>query len=252
MEEVIQIDGLNFKYSEKFILKELDLAVEKGDFVALIGNNGSGKSTLLKILVRELIPDRGKIKLFGTLIEHFDKWVKIGYIAQTVREFNKSFPATVREIIGANLYNKMGFIKLLRPEQEDKIEEVLEWVGMLKFKNTSIGSLSGGQQQRVLLARALITDPELILLDEPLTGLDARVQEEFYHLINRLNQDLGISIVMVSHDIHLVSNQANKIACLDGGRLFLHSADEFDFNSYFKSINGESKLIPEYRRRVVY
>lgn len=250
MREVIRVRKLSFNYNGARVLEGVNLDVNQGDFVALIGPNGSGKTTLMKLLVGQLTPSSGEISLFGTPVGRFKEWPRIGYISQVAREFNKSFPATVREVVGANLYHQMGFFKILKSEHEARIDQVLKWVDMLKFKDNTIGSLSGGQQQRILLARTLVTDPELILLDEPLVGVDARAEDEFFQLINKLNHE-GITIMMVSHDIHVVSNQANKIVCLADRKLYYHNAEEFDFNYYLEEIKGKNRLVPEHRHRVV-
>ncbi len=251
MEQILKIDQVSFQYNGNSILEDVNLKVKKGDFAALIGPNGSGKSTLMRLIIGQLLPNSGKITLFGTPIERFKEWPKIGYMSQTAREFNKSFPATVREVIGANLYHQLGFFKFLKSEHEQKINQVLKWVGMLKVKEKIVGNLSGGQQQRILLGRTLVTDPELILLDEPLVGVDTRAQEEFFILLNKLNKELGISILMVSHDIHVISSKANKIICFSDRKLYTHKAEEFNFDIYYKNIIRKNRLVPNHENQVV-
>ncbi|AGB41571.1 ATPase component of Mn/Zn ABC-type transporter [Halobacteroides halobius DSM 5150] len=234
MKEIIEINNLCFAYKEDTILNKINLKINQGDFAAFIGPNGSGKSTLLKLITGSLKPMQGQIKLFNTPVEEFNDWAKVGYVSQKVRSFNDSFPATVREIIGASLYRKMGFFKLLTNKLENEIDRVLDLVGMLDYKARQIGNLSGGQQQRIFIARILINQPEIILLDEPLVGLDIKAQEEFYRLLNNLSQELDITIVMISHDIHVISNQADKIVCFKKGQVFTHQAENFNYNDYFR------------------
>ncbi|WP_459841622.1 metal ABC transporter ATP-binding protein [Halanaerocella petrolearia] len=248
MDRIVEINDLSCGYDDKPILQGVDLIVEEGDFVALLGPNGSGKSTLLKSIIGDLKPQVGEIKLFGQSITDFDNWEKVGYVSQQVRSFNNSFPATVKEVVGASLYREMGFFKLLTNNLETRIDQALKQVDMLEYKTRQIGNLSGGQQQRVFIARTLITNPEIILLDEPLVGVDAKVQDDFYQLIEHLNQKLGITIIMISHDIHVISSQANKIVCFGDGQLFIHQADEFDYEDYITELKTENRvLIPEHK-----
>ncbi|MFW6264881.1 MAG: metal ABC transporter ATP-binding protein [Bacillota bacterium] len=246
MKKIVDVKDVSFKYEEQFVLKHINLEVKKGDFLALLGPNGSGKTTLMKLLIGELKASSGYIKIMGNDINNFSDWSKLGYISQQVKEFNHSFPATVREVIAANLYTKMGFLKLMNRSLRQKIDEILKMLDMYKFRNRQIGKLSGGQQQRVFIARTLVTDPELIFLDEPLVGVDDRNQKEFMRIINKLNREFGISIIMISHDIHIVSSEANKIACFTDDGLYIHSADEFTYDDYTREINNGSVFLPEH------
>ncbi len=243
MSEIIEVNNLFFSYKEQRVLKDISLKIDKGDFLAFVGPNGSGKSTLMKLIVGDIIPDAGEIKLFGHVLESFKDWSRIGYMSQNVRDFNQSFPATVKEVISANLYHQMGFIKILNKKLESKIDEALNKVNMLPYKNRKIGKLSGGQQQRIFIARTLVTDPEVIFLDEPMVGIDASSQDEFIKLINRLNKEHDITIIMVSHDIHVISSQANKLACFADNTIHVHEHFEFDGDSDFDS-NLYNRIIP--------
>ncbi|MCK8826500.1 metal ABC transporter ATP-binding protein [Natroniella acetigena] len=251
-EKVVEINNLSFKYNNKLILDDINLEVNKGDFVAFIGPNGSGKSTLLKLLVGVLSFKMGEIKLLDQPISKFNNWTKVGYISQKARDFNSSFPATVKEVVGANLYSKMGIFKFLTNKLSKKVEQALELVNMLEYKNRTIGELSGGQQQRVFIARTLVNDPEIILLDEPLVGVDAQAQDDFYQLIGRLNRKLEITIIMISHDINMISSQADKIVCFSDQKLYLHQTEEFDYLAYLNQIKtSNSILVPEHNHQVV-
>lgn len=242
MTNMVEVRNLSFSYNGNTVLKDISLDITKGDFIAFVGPNGSGKSTLIKLMIGELDSDSGKISLLGKDITEFRAWSKIGYMSQQVRVFNHSFPATVEEIIAANLYQEMGFLKILNRRLKEKIENILELVGLENYKNRQIGNLSGGQQQRVFIARTLVTEPELIFLDEPMVGIDAASQDEFVNLINRLNKTLKISIVLVSHDIHVISKQANKIACFSNHNVFLHNTEDFDS----EMLCGQKRIIPEH------
>jgi len=252
MKEIIEVKNLSFNYEDDYVLKDINLTINKGDFIAFIGPNGSGKSTLLKLLIGNLKATSGEVKLFGKTVKNFKEWEKIGYVSQKVRDFNSSFPATVKEIIGAALYQEMGFFKILTRKLEQRIDEVLELVDMSNYKYRKIGELSGGQQQRIFIARTLITNPEIIFLDEPLVGVDAKSQDEFYKLLTKLNRELGITIVMISHDIYVISDQANKIVCFGDSSIFMHKAEQFDYINYLNQIKGDNKsLIPKHEHQGV-
>lgn len=247
MTEMVRVRNLSFSYDGHPVLKNVNLDIEKEDFVAFVGPNGSGKSTLMKLMIGELVPDSGELRILGTEISEFREWSRIAYMSQQVRSFNYSFPATVKEIIAANLYQEMGFFKVLNKKLEEKVESILELVGLEDYKNKQIGSLSGGQQQRVFIARTLVNDPELIFLDEPMVGIDAAFQDDFIDLINRLNKDLGKCIVMVSHDIHVISKQANKIACFSNQNVFLHDSADFEIDEIYGEIGCQKRIIPEHQ-----
>jgi len=240
---IIKVRDLRFSYGKNTVLNHINIDINKGDYIGIVGPNGSAKSTLLKLMLGILKPDKGTIEMFGQNIKHFDQWRKIGYLSQQVREFNNRFPATVEEIVGANLYSQMGFLKTLNKEHKRKIEEVLTIVEMEGYKKRLIGNLSGGQQQRVFIARVLISRPEIILMDEPLVGVDISSQEKFYELIGRLNKDLGITLVMVSHDIGIISNKVSKVACLGEKGLYLHNSGDFNENTCVQEVFGGSMNI---------
>lgn len=242
MDKIIQVEDLYFSYEQQWVLQEVNLEIERGEFAAFIGPNGSGKSTLFKLILGFLKPQRGRITIFDQPAEKFSARGRVGYISQNVRDFNHSFPATAGEIVGANLYQEMGFVKLLNSALKGRINRALQLVDMEDFKNEPIGKLSGGQKQRVFIARTLVTEPELILLDEPLVGLDQEAQKDFFQVINQLHRELGITIIMISHDLHVISNQVSRIVCFQRGRIYPHCASEFDYNAYLQQVQKEERL----------
>lgn len=245
MGRVVEVKNLSFKYKEELVLNKISLSVDKGDFLAFVGPNGSGKSTVMKLIIGDLKPDSGEVLLFGKNISAFKDWSRIAYMSQGVRGFNQSFPATVKEVVAANLYNEMGFLKILNRKLEKKVYTVLEMVDMYEYRNRKIGNLSGGQQQRVFIARTLVTEPELILLDEPMVGIDKASQDEFLKLINRLNRTANITVIMISHDIHMISGQVNKIVSFSNQSIFQHNTNKFDYNLYLENINNKM-ILTEY------
>ncbi len=244
---VVEMKNVSFSYEKKRVVKDVTFSLEEGDFAAFIGPNGSGKSTVIKLLLAQLIPDSGSIKILGENAASRQKWTDIGYISQEVREFNQSFPATVREIVGSNLYSDMGFFHFLNGKLNQKIRSALKLVEMQDLIDRRIGNLSGGQQQRVFIARMMVNDPKIILLDEPLSGVDIRTQDEFYHIIGDINRRLNKTVVMVSHDVNVIGRQANYVICFEEGRAHVHEADEFDYDDYMQGLRDSNlRLVPEH------
>lgn len=232
MEKVIEVNNLSFGYGERLIFENMRFSVQKGDFIGIIGPNGSGKSTLITLLLNRIKPIKGEIKVLGQNIERFNQWDRIGYVAQKANSFNTSFPATVEEVVSANLFSKVGLFKRIKKQHRELTYDALKTVGMEDYKDRLMGNLSGGQQQRVFIARALVSDPELIFLDEPTVGIDSEAEGALYCLLGRLNHERGMTIIMVSHDIGAVTVHANKIACMGNKGLVVNeNTKEFAKNS---------------------
>ncbi len=240
MEKVVSIRNLTFGYDKKFILDDINLDIFKGDYLGIVGPNGSSKSTLIKLLLGLLKPDKGRIQLFGKDIENFHDWGKIGYVAQKATSFNTSFPATVEEVIAVNLYPKIGLFKTIKKSHLKRVNEVLEIVGMKEYKDRLIGNLSGGQQQKVFIARTLVSEPQVIFLDEPTVGIDLDSQIEFYDLLEKLNKEFNITIVMISHDIGVITEKVSRVACMGDSKLVVHnSCCNVPFNEVLSQFYGD-------------
>lgn len=216
-EKVVSVRNISFNYDKKYILKDINFDIYCGEYVGIVGENGSGKSTLLNLILGNLSPNKGEICLYEN---------RIGYISQQVRNFNKKFPATVEEVIAANLYCEMGIFKILSNKHKEKIREVLKIVNMEEFKNRLIGNLSGGQQQRAFLARLLVNNPKIIFMDEPIVGLDDESIKKFYELMDKLNKEFKITIVTVTHDIETVERKADKIFILKDANMTIRNLRE--------------------------
>ena len=212
---LIDIRDVSFRYENRVVLEHISLQVRAGEFWALIGPNGSGKSTLLKLILGLLPPQQGDIRLFGEPVKTFRQREKIGYVSQKSNSFNSGFPATVLEVVKSGLTRKKGLFRSFTKSDEKKAFDALETVRMSEFAHESIGQLSGGQQQRVFIARALIGEPELLIMDEPTVGIDEQNVRQFYSILQHLNEDYGIAIVLVTHEIDLVTNLATHVACLN-------------------------------------
>ncbi|KGK97818.1 ABC transporter [Methanococcoides methylutens] len=220
MAEVISLKNVWVKYDKLTVLEDVNLTVEEGDFLGIIGPNGGGKSTLLKVILGLIKPQKGEVKVLGKNPKKAHQL--IGYVPQ-YGPSNIDFPISVWEVV---LMGRMGTKRLFQHYNDEDLkatQKALEIVDMLEFRDRQIGELSGGQRQRVFIARSLVSDPKVLLLDEPATGIDTRMQKEFYELLEKLKSE--VTIIMVSHDLSAVSVLVDKIACLNG-KLHYHGSKE--------------------------
>ncbi|WP_349407844.1 metal ABC transporter ATP-binding protein [Pseudalkalibacillus sp. SCS-8] len=224
---VVSINNVSFQYQNRAVLEKINLEVPEGSFLALLGPNGSGKSTLIKLILGLLPPQQGEIKLFGESMKKFRSWHKIGYVSQKANSFNSGFPATVFEVVSMGLFGKIGMFRFLSKSDKRRVSEAIRTVGLEEYASRNIGELSGGQQQRAFIARALVSDPQLMILDEPTVGVDASSVDDFYKLLKKLNQENGITLILVTHDMGPVTNLVTHVACLNK-RLHFHG----DTNEY--------------------
>ena len=206
---IIEAQNLNFSYKDVYLIKNSNFCIEDGDFVCIVGENGRGKSTLLKLLLNILKPTSGTISINGGKISKDNS--PISYVSQKATHFNYDFPATVEEVVYLGLYK----MKLNKKERIILVDEALKKINMIEYKKSMVGNLSGGQQQRVFIAKALVSNPKIIFLDEPTTGIDRSNKENICCLLAELNKKFGITIVMVTHDYHLIKEHTNKIITIN-------------------------------------
>jgi zinc transport system ATP-binding protein len=211
----IELSDVSVRLGERIVLESIDLKVQRGSFWGIIGPNGAGKSTLVKAILGLLPLERGSVHLLGKDIhKHPRMRTRIGYVPQHT-SIDLYFPLTVLDVVLSGTYGKLGLFK--RPGQAERKAALaaLERVEMAEFQDRRIGQLSGGQFQRVLIARALSADPEVLILDEPTAALDLDAAESFYEWLNRLQNDLKNTIMLISHDIGVVSQYVDSVACLN-------------------------------------
>lgn len=220
LEEVVKLKDVWVYYDQVPALEGVSLSIEQNDFLGIIGPNGGGKTTLLKAILGLIMPSRGKVSVLGKPPQRSRN--NIGYVPQH-NLFDRDFPISVWDVVLMGRYGKAGLARRYSEEDRRTALEVLRTVGMLDYKNRQIGKLSGGEQQRVFIARALVSEPRLLLLDEPTASVDPAMQTEFYKLLEKLKQRMAI--VLVSHDISAVSIYVDKIACLNR-QLFYHGSKE--------------------------
>lgn len=224
---IIEISDVSFSYGADEVLKNISLEIHRGDYLGLIGPNGAGKTTLLKIMLGLLSPASGSVSLFGVELKRFNAWSKIGYVPQNVANVDPNFPCSVEEVVLMGLYAKRGLFHFVTKGDRVRVKEALLSVDMLAYKDRLIGALSGGEQQRVFIARALVTDPEVIFLDEPTTGVDVKSKEEFYALLRDLNSKKDLTLVLISHDVATVLRDAMHIAYVNRTVAYRGSPEEF-------------------------
>lgn len=215
----ITVKDLQVGYEGKAVAEPISFQVEKKDYLCIVGENGSGKSTLVKTLLHLTEPISGQI-LFGDGL----KQNEVGYLPQQTL-VQKDFPASVREIVLSGLQGRHGLYPFYTKEDKKQAKENMERMGISELANRCYRDLSGGQQQRVLLARALCATRKLLLLDEPVAGLDPKVTQEMYQLVKQLNEE-GIAILMISHDIQAAAKYATHILHI-GKRIFFGTKEEY-------------------------
>ncbi len=209
---MINIKNMSFSYVKgSELLKNINLEIPKGVYLSIIGENGSCKSTLIKLILNLLKPDSGVIELSCS---------RISYVPQRLDNFNADFPLTVKELLKAHV----GSLKL---KDSKAVDNALKEVGMLEFKNKLIGNLSGGQQQKIFIARALIGNPELIILDEPSTGIDEKSQNEIYPILKKLNTECKKTIISVEHNTKVVLKYSTHILKVENGNMTLFTKDDY-------------------------
>ena len=214
---LLELQAVNIGYQTNIVLRHIELTIYRNDFLALLGHNGSGKTSLLKIILGLRTPLSGEIRYFGNPRR------MIGYLPQ-ISVFDRKFPIVAFDVVLSGLIDKKRIGRSFSLADKHRAEEVLEQMGIAHLKNKPIGELSGGQMQRAFLGRALISSPELLLLDEPGNFVDSNFESDFYDILLQLNKHMAI--ILVSHDLGVISPYVKNIACLEAGTLHYHSSNE--------------------------
>jgi zinc transport system ATP-binding protein len=232
--KAVEIERLSYAYSGTLVLDNISFSISEGDLLGIIGPNGAGKTTLFSCMLGILNDYKGTIKMYDEDIKKNNKIHKIiGYVPQR-RTIEQNFPATVEEIVS------LGFTA--NKVSTEKISVALETVGILAQKDKRIGELSGGQQQRVLIAKAIVGNPKLLILDEPATGIDIETQNKFYSLLKKLNHENKITMIWASHDLDAVNRLANNVACINRSVFFHGETHEFFENPELLNAYSESSM----------
>jgi len=216
----VELRGVTFAYGRgRPVLEDVDLAVHPGEFVAIAGPNGGGKTTLVRLALGLERPARGQALLFGEPAHRFSRREGLGYLAQRA-QLGLDAPATVREVVAAGRLRRSGLLGPLRGEDRARVEEAIERVGLTGVADRPVARLSGGQQQRAFIAKALAGEPELLVLDEPTAGVDTASQEALAGLLDRLRQDLAVTVLYVSHEFGAVEHYVERLVLIRGGVVF--------------------------------
>lgn len=218
--KIIKLKDLSFDYGDGWVFHKLNIEIDEGDFVAVIGANGAGKSTLMKMLAHLVPPTMGTIEYYGQDIKDFNRWNLIGYVPQNPGKSGLDFPVSVEEVVTMGLLQPQSILHRTTEEDRQRIDKVLDFFELTDLRKRRMGELSGGQQQRVFLARAMVKNPKILLLDEPSTAMDSKTKIALYDYLQRLNKEKGVTVVMVSHDLELASHSAKSALCLDHGVCF--------------------------------
>lgn len=224
---IVELKDVSVKYPDGVVaLDGINIDINPKDLIALIGPNGAGKSTLLKIILGLLKPTSGSVKLFGS--PDLTKNLKyVGYVPQSAQARDPNLPFSVYETVMLGRTPVAGLFHGIKENDKIKVNETLKMFGIYELKNRKIGQLSGGQSQRVFLAKAMIAEPKLLLLDEPTSGVDTTSKKEFYNILERLNKERGISVVLSSHDIGVITKVATRVLCINRSQFFCGENEDF-------------------------
>ncbi|MDO5725431.1 MAG: ATP-binding cassette domain-containing protein [Tissierellia bacterium] len=222
MREIISIKNLNFSYGNNSIFEASNLSINEGDFAVILGENGTGKSTLIKLILGELKASSGTIDFN---ISH--DLTNISYVPQLSAASMQSFPITAYEIVSLNLYSELKGLKIISKEQKKRIDEALRLTGMISKKDYLYSNLSGGERQRIMLAKAIVSNPKILLLDEPTVGIDELAREKILKILNHFNKDHNVTIIMITHEVSEVLPYVNALYEVKDKKIRKRSKDEY-------------------------
>ncbi len=207
----LELRHLFYTVNTQNILNDVSMTIRRGEYCAVIGPNGGGKTTLIRLLLGLIKPDKGEIQLFGIPINRFHAWHKIGYVPQRVTQIDTAFPATVEEVVQMGRTAKRKLFLLYNKDDRIAVDEAMEKMDVSTLRHSLVGELSGGQRQRVMIARALASHPEVLILDEPNTGVDISMQKRFYELLRELNRNERMTIVFITHDVGVIADDIVRL-----------------------------------------
>ncbi|HDS59856.1 MAG TPA: metal ABC transporter ATP-binding protein [Thermoplasmatales archaeon] len=235
----VRAEGLTVKREGETAIANASFTIDQGEYVGIVGPNGGGKTTLLLSLLGLLPRSEGSIHLFGEPIDSFHQWNRIAYVAQDALSFDQHFPLTVRELVALGRLGPHTLGRRLRAPDWKSVDDALAVMDLTSLAYRRIGHLSGGQKQRVFVAKALVRNPSLLLLDEPVTGVDAHTQEKFYRKLSDLNVRRGITVAVVSHDLAAVFCRMSSVMCVNREVHMAAITEDLEPNDILKKVYGE-------------
>jgi len=236
---VLEVEGLNIARSGSLVVQDASFKINRRDYVGVVGPNGGGKTTLFLAILGIIPSQSGRIRIFGQEAPSFSSWERIAYVSQDAVNFDSKFPITVRELVSLGRVKRGNLGRPLKSDDWRAVNDALNFMGLLEIREKRIGQLSGGQKQRVFVAKALVRNPEIIFLDEPIAGIDAATQERFYQKMSDLNTERGITILMVSHDLAAVFCRMSKVICVNRNVNVSDINPETDPNNVLRKAYGE-------------
>ena len=208
---IFDVKNLSFKVRGMDILKNISLEIFQGEYIAIIGPNGGGKTTLVRMLLGLEKPSSGEVRIYGKKLKSFKEWNKIGFVPQRASLVDENFPATVEDIVKMGRVANRGIFSRYSKKDATFVNDAMQKMDIVDLKKKMVGTLSGGQRQRVMIARALASSPEILILDEPNTGVDMVSQQRFYKLLSQLNKEENITIVFITHDIGVIADDIGRL-----------------------------------------
>lgn len=208
---IFDVKNLSFNVRGVDILSHISLEIFHGEYIAIIGPNGGGKTTLIRMLLGLEEPSTGEVRLFGKKLKNFKEWHKIGFVPQRASLVDENFPATVEDIVKMGRIANRGLFASFSKDDAKIIDDAMRKMDIIDLKKKMVGTLSGGQRQRVMIARALASSPEILILDEPNTGVDMVSQQRFYKLLATLNKKENITIIFITHDIGVIADDIGRL-----------------------------------------
>lgn len=236
---ILEVRNLSVVRGGTLVLEDVSFTIHEGDYVGMVGPNGGGKTTLILATLGVVPRQSGDVRLLGVGIDDFLDWEKLAYVSQDATNFDVQFPMTVRELVGLGRVGGHNLGRRLETADWEEVDEALHFMGLEETASKRIGELSGGQMQRMFVAKALVGDPKILFLDEPVTGVDANAQEAFYHRLALLNRQKGLTILIASHDLTAVFYRMSEIMCVNRQVNIAPISDDLKIEEILRKAYGE-------------
>jgi len=223
---IFDVKNLCFSIGDQEILSNISLEIFSAEYIAIIGPNGGGKTTLIRVLLGLEKATSGEARIFGKCVKDFKEWHKIGYVPQRATHVDANFPGTVEDVVNMGRTSQRKLFSRMNDEDKACVLDAMNKMDVYDLKDKMVGTLSGGQRQRVMIARALASKPEILILDEPNTGVDMVSQKKFYALLKQLNKEEKITIVFITHDIGVIADDIARLFTINQKAIICNNPKE--------------------------